>query len=183
MLAGSVDSVMRSGPVIYAFDGSPAAEHALREGAAVFATRHALVVSVWEAGIGFQVSALPVRAFEAPAAPLDSGDAFQVDEDMHDAARRTAERGAQLARQAGLAADAMAAADQETVADTLVRLARELDGQAIVLGSHSRGPISSRFLGSTSRDVLEHATCPVLVVRHESKPDHKAQGKRPLDER
>jgi nucleotide-binding universal stress UspA family protein len=62
-------------------------------------------------------------------------------------------------------------------------LAAELDGQAIVLGSHSRGPISSRFLGSTSRDVLERATCPVLVVRHESKPDHKAHGKRPLDER
>ncbi|GAA5184805.1 universal stress protein [Rugosimonospora acidiphila] len=172
---------MRSGPVIYAFDGSPAAEHALREGAAIFAKRHALVVSVWEAGIGFQVSALPVRAFEAPAAPLDSGDAFQVDEAMHDAARRTAERGAQLARQAGLEADAMAVTDRKTVADTLIRLVRELDGQAVVVGAHSRGAISSRLLGSTSRDVLQKASCPVLVVRDDAKPDHEAKGERPLD--
>jgi nucleotide-binding universal stress UspA family protein len=160
---------MRSGPVIYAFDGSEASEHALREGAAVFATRHALVVSVWEAGKGFEVAALPVRALEAPAAPLDSNDAFQVDEATNDAARQTAERGAMLARQAGLAAEAMAVADQATVADTLVRLARELDGQAVVVGAHSHGAIGRRLLGSTSRSVVERASCPVLVVRTDSK--------------
>jgi nucleotide-binding universal stress UspA family protein len=160
---------MRSGPVIYAFDGSEAAEHALREGAAVFATRHALVVSVWEAGTGFQVAALPVRALETPAVPLDSSDAFQVDEAMHDAARQTAERGAMLARQAGLSAEAMAVADRATVVDTLVRLAREHDGQAVVVGAHSRGAIGRRLLGSTSRDLVERAPCPVLIVRVDSK--------------
>jgi nucleotide-binding universal stress UspA family protein len=160
---------MRSGPVIYAFDGSEAAEHALREGAAVFANRHALVVSIWEAGTAFQVAALPVRAFEAPAAPLDSSDAFQVDQAMQDAALQTAERGATLARQAGLEADVMAVADQKDVADTLVRLARELDGQAVVVGAHNHGPIGRRLLGSTSRSVVERAGCPVLVVRVDAK--------------
>jgi len=155
---------MRSGPVIFGFDGTAAAEQALREGAAVFAPRRALVVSVWEAGRAFEVAAQPVRAFEAPGAPLDQNDAFEVDQALYDAAQQTAERGAALAREAGLEAEAMAVADQATVADTLVRLARELDGQVVVVGAHTRRGLSGRLLGSTSRSVVERAPCPVLVV-------------------
>lgn len=35
----------------------------------------------------------------------------------------------------------------------------------IVLGSRARGPITRLFMGSTSREVLAHAPCPVAVVR------------------
>jgi universal stress protein A len=34
----------------------------------------------------------------------------------------------------------------------------------IVLGSHSRGPISHLFLGSVADGVLQRARCPVLIV-------------------
>lgn len=36
---------------------------------------------------------------------------------------------------------------------------------ALVLGSHGRGPIRSRVLGSVSVAVVRHARCPVVVVR------------------
>jgi universal stress protein A len=34
----------------------------------------------------------------------------------------------------------------------------------IILGSHSRGPLSHLFLGSVADGVLPRARCPVLIV-------------------
>lgn len=44
--------------------------------------------------------------------------------------------------------------------------AAEAEGaDVIVVGSHARGPVGRRLLGSVSAYVLEHGTAPVLVVR------------------
>jgi nucleotide-binding universal stress UspA family protein len=156
---------MRSGPVIFGYDGSDLAEHAVRQAGALFANKRALIISVWEAGRAFEVASSPLRAFESPAAPLDETSAFEVDQALYDDANQLAQRGAALAREVGFEADAVAVADNKTVADTLVRLATEFDGQAIVVGAHSRRGLRSMFLGSTTRHVTEKAPCPVLVVR------------------
>lgn len=50
----------------------------------------------------------------------------------------------------------------------ILRLARELDADVIVVGSRGFGPVKSALVGSTSRDVLSHADCPVLVVRDQA---------------
>ena len=50
---------MHSGPVIIGFDGQPASELALREAAAPFAPRPAVVVIVWEAGRAFEAATIP----------------------------------------------------------------------------------------------------------------------------
>jgi nucleotide-binding universal stress UspA family protein len=160
---------MGSGPVIIGYDGSDLAERAVREAGALFANRRALVVSVWEAGRAFEVASSPLRAFETPAAPLNEHTAFEVDQAQYNDANLLAQRGAALAREAGFEADAVAVADDKTVADTLIRLAAEQNGQAIVVGAHTRGRIGSFFLGSTSRTVTERAGCPVLVV-HADRP-------------
>src|SRR4051812_20558432 len=113
---------MGSGPVIIGFDGSPTAERALREAAALLAPRLALVVVVWEAGRTFELMELPVRTLELPPTSLDIRTAFELDRQMYEQAERLAEQGASLARDLGLDAEGLAVADDLTVGDTLVRL-------------------------------------------------------------
>ena len=155
--------MVRTGPVIVGFDGTPAAERALHEAAALFAPRPALVVVVWEAGRAFEAATLPVKGLELQPAGLDVRTAFEADRAAYEAAQRLAEMGAAVAREAGLDADALAVADDLPVADTLVRLASELDGRALVLGAHGHGELRTLVLGSTLGAVLRRAPCPVLV--------------------
>ncbi len=154
---------MHSGPVIIGFDGTPASERAVREAAALFAPRPALVVVVWEAGRAFEAAALPETALEGPAATLDVRIALEGETAAYEAAQRMAEQGAALARHAGLEADGLAVADEATVAETLVRLARERDAQSVVIGAHGHHELRKLVLGSTLSGVLRRAPCPVLV--------------------
>jgi nucleotide-binding universal stress UspA family protein len=50
-------------------------------------------------------------------------------------------------------------------------VAREIDADVVVLGSHGRGVLKRVFLGSVSEHVLHHAPCPVLVVRQGAEHD------------
>jgi nucleotide-binding universal stress UspA family protein len=47
----------------------------------------------------------------------------------------------------------------------IVRLARELHADLIVMATHGRGFFSHAILGSTTERVVRRAPCPVLVVR------------------
>jgi nucleotide-binding universal stress UspA family protein len=150
-----------SGPILIGYDGSPAADHALREAAALLGPRPALVVVVWEAGSAYATLEGP----EIPAAPIDLRTAALADEAMYEGARLMADRGARLAAELGFEAESLTVADDVTVGKTLVRLARERDAQAMVVGAHAHSRLEKLFIGSTSRHVVEHAPCPVLVVR------------------
>ena len=153
----------RTGPVVIGYDGSPIADRAVAEAAGLLAPHPTLVVVVWEAGLGFE-AAWPV-GLDAPVPPMDLRTALALDEAAAEAAAGTARKGAALARSAGLQAEGLVVADDVTVAATLVRVARERDARALVVGAHRHGALSEVVLGSTSRDVLRHAHCPVLVVR------------------
>jgi len=156
---------MDAGPIIIGFDGSPASERAVREAGALLAPRRALVVVVWETGRAFEVAELPVGALGLPPASLDVRVASEVDQAMYEAAERTAQQGAALARDAGFDAEGLAVADRITVADTLLRLASEHSAQAVVVGTHGHSGLAELLLGSTSRALVQRATCPVVVVR------------------
>lgn len=60
----------------------------------------------------------------------------------------------------------------------IVRAAREIDVDLIVISSHGRTGIGRILFGSTAEAVVRHATCPVLVVKppHGEKPAAPAEG-------
>jgi nucleotide-binding universal stress UspA family protein len=153
-----------SGPVLIGYDGSPASRHAVHEAGALLAGRPALVVVVFEQAVAFELQELPTVS-GLPAAPIDVRTAMEIEDALYERSQRLAEQGAQLAGQAGFEAEPLVVADDITIAETLVGLARERDAQAIVVGAHGRGRMSEILLGSTSRDVIRRAECPVVVVR------------------
>jgi nucleotide-binding universal stress UspA family protein len=163
---------VRSGPVLIAFDGSAASEHALREAAELLGKRPALVVSVWKEGAGFEAVELPAASsIGLPPAPIDVRAALEIEEELQERAQRLAQHGAELARQAGMDAEGLAVADEAevTIAETIVDVAEQRDAAAIVMGAHGHSRLAEVLLGSTTRDVVRRATCPVVVVREPDK--------------
>jgi nucleotide-binding universal stress UspA family protein len=47
----------------------------------------------------------------------------------------------------------------------LLRIAEAHGADLIVLGIHGRNPVSMFFFGSTTNQMVRHATCPVLTIR------------------
>jgi nucleotide-binding universal stress UspA family protein len=166
--AGVASKIMHSGPVVIGFDGTTAAERALRESAGLLAPRQALVVVVWEAGRAFELMTLPTHALDMPPVSLDIRAAIEAEKAAYEAAERLAEQGAALASDLGYQAEGLAVADDLTVADTLLRVATERDSQALVVGSHGRQGLTAVLLGSTSKAVVQRAPCPVVVVRSDA---------------
>jgi len=158
---------MGTGPVVVGYDGSPASERALREAGDLFASSPLLVVVVWEPGQAF--TSFPSAM---PTAPIDIRVSTEVDEAMYERARHLAEEGAAVVRAMGRVAEGLAVADRLTVPATLVRLAEERDAAAIVLGSHGHNALRQLLLGSTTREVIRRAPCPVVVTRE--RPDDDA---------
>jgi nucleotide-binding universal stress UspA family protein len=157
----------RDGPILIAFDGSDAAEHAMREAAGLLARNSALVVVVWKQGIAWELMELPTATVGLPPASIDVATALETDEKLYEGAQRLARKGAALARDAGFEAEGLAVADDldVPVAETLLRVARERDAAALAMGTHGHGAIGE-LLGSTTRGVLKHADLPVVVVRY-----------------
>jgi nucleotide-binding universal stress UspA family protein len=152
-----------SGPLLIGYDGTAASDQALRESAELFKGRRALVVVVWKEGLGFEIVRELPSSIGLPPAPLDLRTALEIDRSQYEWAQDAAARAAELARQLGLEAEPLAVAEdvEITIADTLLRLARERDAQAVVVGAHAHGGL----LGSTARTIIRHAERPVVVVR------------------
>ncbi|NMI00494.1 universal stress protein [Pseudonocardia acidicola] len=164
---------MRSGPVLIGFDGTSAAEQALREAAELLAPRPALVVVVVEPDRAFTAVLGPILTANIPATTTEIRTAVEVEQKTIDEAKRLAGKGAAMAQEAGFPAEGLAVADDASVAGTLVRLAEKRNAQSIVLGHHRYGALSEIVLGSTARDVIKRAPCPVLVVRESDEPKNR----------
>ena len=153
---------LEDGPIVLAYDGSSAARQAVAAAAALLPSRKTLVITVWEPALGHAAAAPPPAATATlvvdPAAGLDVGS------DQRASAARMSHEGAELARSLGLDAEAIATADAGNVASTIVELASRHDAAAIVVGSRGLSGLRSRLEGSTSKDVVKRAPCPVVVV-------------------
>ena len=151
-------------PLLIAYDGSDTARQAIQQAADLLPGRPVLVVTVWEPGLAYSATTMPAPGMELQPNPIDVGEAQELGQELETHARRTAEEGAELARSAGLQAEAVAVPDEVHVADAIVDLARERNAAAIVIGSRGLTGLRARLEGSTSNAVLKRAPCPVVVI-------------------
>jgi MFS family permease/nucleotide-binding universal stress UspA family protein len=145
-----------AGPVLFAYDGSELAAHAVTQAAAQLPPgRDALVVCVWQ----------PV---EVGFTPTD-GQRFDADRavEVRTAAERTAAHGASLADDAGFLTRSMAVEASPTWKG-IVEVADEYDASLIVLGPHRRGGFLGHLQGSVAAAVIAHTSKPVLVIPEEA---------------
>ena len=160
--------------MIIAFDGSQPARHAIVAAARFLRGCRVLIATVWEEGLEYALATQSVPGEMGASPPMvDPEVAQDVDRALHDQADQLAREGAALASSEGLDARPLAVADEEgSVAKTLLALTRDRDAAAIVVGSRGLGGIRARLEGSTSRFLLRHASCPVVVVHEPGDHDH-----------
>lgn len=161
-----VRELMKERSVLIAYDGSDLARAAVRSAAELFSGRAAVIVTVWEPGLGAMATMNP--GFDAAgtvAVPIDPELVSDIDKAGKHHAEVVAGEGARLAASLGLDARPYPIPDEAHVADTIVELAVSCDAMAVVIGSHGLSGLRSRLLGSTSRHVLARCRLPVVVVR------------------
>jgi nucleotide-binding universal stress UspA family protein len=89
----------------------------------------------------------------------NSGGFDGPDEDLMWSIRQTVES----LREAGLNARRLVVAGRP--ANMIVDVATDLRAELVIVGSRGRGRLRTMLLGSVSAEVVDHAPCPVLVVR------------------
>jgi nucleotide-binding universal stress UspA family protein len=141
---------MAGGPLLIAYDGTPPSERAIRDAAELLGQRRALVTVVRKAALAFELLEPPGATLNLPPAPIDIRTALQIHEQTSEAARRMAQHGAQIAREAGHEAEPLTVAEEpgSTIAETLVRVARERGAPAIAMGLHGHGRRGPLIVGS-----------------------------------
>jgi nucleotide-binding universal stress UspA family protein len=145
-----------SGPVVFAYDGSELAEHAIEEaGRLLEAGAEALVVTVWQP---FDVGFLPAAGLRFDAAQIA---------DVKAAAAQTAAAGAALAEAAGFHAQSVEIEKSPTWKG-IDDLADAHDARLIVLGSHGRSGLAGVVVGSVAGAVAAHSRRSVLIVHRGS---------------
>jgi nucleotide-binding universal stress UspA family protein len=153
------------GPTLIAFDGSAAARQAVAAAAALLKPRTTIVLTVWEAALAQAAMAPAPDVAMTPA--VDPSAMLTFDEGLRGHAERVADDGVELARSLGLDAERLVMVDVRDIARTIVEVAREHRAATIVVGSRGLTGLRARFEGSTSKGVVKHAPCPVIVV-HDS---------------
>ena len=146
-------------PVLVGFDGYDDSTAAIAGAGALLAPRKAIVAYVWES---LSEVLLHTNSEQLTGTMREATEEFDASEAGH--AAEVAERGAGLARAAGLDAQAVAAHGKPKAWPTLLELAAEHDAAAIVIGSQGLGAVKSVVLGSVSRGLLHHASRPVFVI-------------------
>lgn len=148
-----------NGPSVLGFDGSEPARGAVIAGAELLSMKKAVITTVW-------IPYTTVTAAGVAGAPASvvAGGVEQLDHEIAERARQTAEDGARLASEHGLQASAEAREATSNASAALLQIAKEQRAAALVVGSHGRGGIGATVLGSVSAQLVHFADRPVLVV-------------------
>jgi nucleotide-binding universal stress UspA family protein len=147
---------MAQRPILIAYDGSEHARHAIEFASAELGGGAAEVVHAWEP-LSSASSRLAVYAFVAGA----GGEELEYERKQ---AESKAEEGAELARQAGFEASAVAIQSEGPVSAALIDYINERRPRLVVMGTRGLTGLRSVVAGSVSHSVSAHAHVPVLIV-------------------
>ena len=138
--------------ILFAYDGSEQARHAIRAAADQLSPgRRGTVLTVSEP--------LAAHLFAASAAAWG----MALDDELQVEAARMAEEGARLASSVGFEATPLAE-NGVPIWQTIVSSAVRLGAGIVVMGSHGRTGIGLVLMGSVAEAVSRHAEQPVLIV-------------------
>ncbi|WP_406306620.1 universal stress protein [Streptomyces sp. NBC_00885] len=147
-----MESKASAGRVVVGVDGSPSSQSALR-----WAMRHAgLIGGVVEAVGAWELPGM--RGWSAPAVDAD------LDEEVA--------RSQFVEELRSVVGDEPSVEVRERLVrgnPTEVLLAAAEGAEVLVVGSRGRGGFARALLGSVSQQCAQHATCPVVIVRPDSK--------------
>lgn len=149
------------GPIVVAYDGSPAADRAIDVAGRLLPGREALVVHVYESQ--YRES----RAVKALAHGEVGDIVTALDQALTDEAAAITQQGVDRAIAAGLAATGETIEASKGVWRTIVKLIAERGTSLAVTGSRGIGGARSVLLGSVSSGLVQHADAPVLVAHAE----------------
>lgn len=150
-----------AGPVVIAYDGSPAAKHAVDVAGHLLGGRETIVVHVWESQ--YRRS----RAVQA-LSRTPGGEVAEIvsalDQALSDEATATCAEGVERARAAGLDARAELIEAHSGVWRTVTSFVHSIGAGLVVTGARGAGGARSALLGSVSSGLVYNTDTPVLVV-------------------
>lgn len=142
------------GPLILCYDGSPAAERAIRVAPVLVGRgRAARVLYAYK----------PTERSLGVAQGIVGG---RIDAPVHGEAEAhdVVNRGVAIARDAGFEAEPLLKVADRRTATLVAETAEELDAPAIVLGTRGHSGLKSAVLGSVAREVVNGYRRPVVLV-------------------
>jgi nucleotide-binding universal stress UspA family protein len=147
---------VNDGPIVVAYDGSDLGRLAIEQAERLLrADRQLVIVCVWQP---FDVGFVP-----ADGSSLNADHAPAV----RAAALRTAEHGAELARELGFQAQAVER-EASPIWKGIAEVADERDAAAIVLCAHCHGRFGGLLSGSVTSSVTAHTERTVIIAHPHS---------------
>lgn len=151
--------LMKKGPALLAFDGSPSSATAIAVAGRLLRGRDAVVCHVWS-GTSQAVFRTPPSGL--PGVLADA--AVELDEYDREQAEKVAAAGAELARSAGFHAEPAARRRESKTWRAILMAAEEGEASVVVAGAHGISGVGRAILGSVSTGLVHHSATPVLVV-------------------
>jgi nucleotide-binding universal stress UspA family protein len=159
--SSTTEGSVHDGPLVFCYDGSNAARHALELAGGLLPSAGALVVHCWQPT---REGTLVRRAAHPMLVPRLRDLVSELNRADEEHAEAVAAEGAQVARAAGMDAVARVVPERDGTSETLAQFAEDERARLIVAGSRGRSPWSLLVLGSVSHGLLHRSSCPLLIV-------------------
>src|SRR5215218_4690321 len=148
--------------LLIAFDGSAAAEAAVRAAGALFPGARATVLTIREPAPSAATTFRVGGALMSPE--LVERNLTALEQELVADAEAAAGEGVRLAEAAGLSAMPAVATGPRHPWEPILAAAEEHDADVVICGTRGQGAVTRSVLGSTSSSLLDHAEIAVLVV-------------------